>query len=495
MLERDKALAQLLAGTPLAVMKDASGAVLIVRRAGAQTEAEPTATSQLAQVIVTGTLRRTELQKTALSISALSESTLKDMGAEAMSDFYRKVPGLSIMDRGPNDKKLVLRGIQNDVATGNNTVGVYIDDIPVSLAGAQLDMNLFDVARVEVLRGPQGTLYGASSMTGTIKYITNRPDVRMFESTVQAGLAATRNGGNSHSAEAMVNVPLSEGQTALRVVGYKRHNAGYIDRVYPGQVVPAFAGTPADAFFPGSPPVRGHDAYTLAPITQKAANGHDVTGGRAALQYKPNGALVLTGTAMHEDSKVEDKFAHQPELYGDLRNGVTIRMPSHHQNSLYNLTAEYDLGPVALYASANHLRNDVAVNEQFTGVFPAELTPTGTELITRSSNRASTGELRLRSNQPGRLGWLAGLWSFHAKGSTTQIIQVQQGQQLRVVDETTPSHDRQWALFGELSYELLPKLTGTLGLRHWNIAQSFGPKTVDVEPAIFFLPPKAWTRW
>jgi iron complex outermembrane recepter protein len=447
-------------------------------------------TSVLEEVIVTATLRESALQSTPLSVSAITGETLEQMGAAQLSDFYRTIPGLSLMDRGPNQKKFTIRGIQNDVVTGGNTVGVYIDDIPVSLSASQVDLNVFDLDRVEILRGPQGTLYGASSMAGTIKYITRKPDLSAFASTVRAELSTTHEGGNSYSIEGMLNLPLLQDRLGLRLVGYHREYDGYIDKTYPGEVVPAFPGVPADGFFPGSPPVRGHGAYSVPAILSKDANEHEIDGLRTSLRLRANDDLTITATLLYEDSHVADSFAHQPDDVGDLQNAVPIRQPQDNENLLANLTVEYSLGAASLFSTTNYFDSDTQNNELFTNVFPADLTPGGTELLNTIGSQVFMQEVRLSSNNDSRWQWLGGAWFYDEETRFRQQLHVQFDRSLPVVDETTPVDNRQWALFGELSYALTDELTATAGVRYWDVSQSFGPKVVDIDPEIFFLSPR-----
>lgn len=442
----------------------------------------------LEEVIVTATLRESNLQSTPLSVSAITGDTLDAMGAADLSDFYRSVPGLFIMERGPNQKKFTIRGIQNDVVSGGSTVGVYLDDMPVSLSNTQVDLNLFDLERVEVLRGPQGTLYGASSMAGTIKYITRKPDLNEFSAAVRGDLSSTSGGGSNYAIEGMVNLPLIDDRLALRLVGYHRDFDGYIDKVYPGEVVPAFPGVPAGGFFPGSPAVRGHAAYSVPALQRENANDHQLDGMRGSLRFRPQDDLTLTATVVYEDSHIDESFAHQPDDVADLKNAVPISQPQDNESLLTNLTIEYDLGGVALYSTTNYFDSNGQNNELFTGLFPADLTPGGTELLNDFSSEVFMQELRLSSKRDSRLQWLGGAWYYSEDSSIRQRIHVQEGRALPVVDETTPSDNKQWALFGELSFALTDQFTATAGVRYWDVSQSFGPKYAALQPAIFFLP-------
>jgi outer membrane receptor protein involved in Fe transport len=211
--------------------------------AGAQTASDssgPPAPSR-DEVVVTATRFSTTLQKTPLSMDALSSGTLELTNVKSFNDFEMQVPGLSAQDVGPGDKRYAIRNIQ---APGEPQVGLYFDEIPIAgLVGesnndtgnAQPDLNLFDVERIEILKGPQGTLFGEGSMGGTIRVISKRPNLTDYESEVQANVASVNHGGVNKDGDAMLNVPLIQDWLAVRLVGYYRDDPGYIKEVLQNQ--------------------------------------------------------------------------------------------------------------------------------------------------------------------------------------------------------------------------------------------------------------------
>jgi iron complex outermembrane recepter protein len=194
----------------------------------------------LEEIVVTAQKFEEKLSETPLSVTALSAQNLAALGATQFRDFANTVPGLAFTTSGVGSTQVNLRGI----TTGGNvsaTVGIYVDEVPYGsstpfASGAQLalDVGLFDVSRVEILRGPQGTLYGASTMGGLLKYVTITPDTSAFSALTRAGFASTASGGVSYDAAAALNAPLAADKAAIRVSGFYSHGGGYIDNAANG---------------------------------------------------------------------------------------------------------------------------------------------------------------------------------------------------------------------------------------------------------------------
>ncbi|MEA3178580.1 MAG: iron complex outerrane recepter protein, partial [Gammaproteobacteria bacterium] len=195
----------------------------------------------LEEVVVTAQKKAEKLSETPLSVTAISNSQIEALGATQFRDIANTVPGLSITGNGVGQNQVNLRGITTgaDVAP---TVGVYVDDVPYgsstpfgNFAQLALDVGLFDLDRVEVLRGPQGTLYGASTMGGLIKYVTTMPDTNAFSGAARTGVSTTHNGGVSYDGAGAINAPLIPDIAAVRVSGFYSHDGGFIDNLALGQ--------------------------------------------------------------------------------------------------------------------------------------------------------------------------------------------------------------------------------------------------------------------
>src|SRR6202521_6206040 len=179
------------------------------------------------EVIVTAQKRVANLQDVPFSVSATSQDQIRNSGASDIVDLARNIAGFAVADLGPGQSQMAIRGISSgqvirDQPGLKEQVGVYLDESPISIALFTPDLELFDIDRFEVLRGPQGTLFGAGSEAGTLRYITNQPKLGVFEGTADASLEWPRNGTVGGSARAAVNMPLND-TTAVRFVGYEHH--------------------------------------------------------------------------------------------------------------------------------------------------------------------------------------------------------------------------------------------------------------------------------
>src|ERR1700733_13924869 len=213
-------------GLPLAAQGQASGAA---------------DSSSLNEIVVTANkLNAQKVLDIPVSIQAISGDALQAAGASGIMSIAGDIPGLSIQDLGPGDKKYVIRGINS---TGDSTTGVYYGEAVVSGSnsddggGFESDIRLYDMDRIEVLRGPQGTLYGASSMSGTIRFIPKAPDLHSLGGYVTAEGSETSHASGNYNFNGALNLPIIDGVLALRLVGWKISDSGYIDQVRVGQGV------------------------------------------------------------------------------------------------------------------------------------------------------------------------------------------------------------------------------------------------------------------
>ena len=195
----------------------------------------------LEEVIVTATKRETSLQETAMSISAIGGEAIDKRNLVGMEDYLPFIAGVSMQDRGAGQNDIVIRGISvGNQGESNPATGVYFGETPVTglnsttggEGGGSADIKMVDIERVEVLRGPQGTLYGAGSMGGTVRIIPNKPELSAFGGKIAAGYSQTgEEGGDNTMAQAVVNVPIIEDELALRAVAYQFDNDGFIDNI------------------------------------------------------------------------------------------------------------------------------------------------------------------------------------------------------------------------------------------------------------------------
>jgi len=309
----------------------------------------PPATSTVAEVVVTANKRSTQ---SALSvpdaIQAISGASLTKAGTIGFLDVAVKIPGLQIQDLGPGDRKYVIRGVNS---TGDATTGVYYDEAVISGSnandggGMEADIRLFDLDHVEVLRGPQGTLYGASSESGTIRYVTKKPNMDSFGGYVSAEGSDTEHGSGNYDINGAVNLPLIPDVLALRVVGWRIDDSGYIDqpRIQTGEL--------------------------------KGVNDDDVAGGRADLRFKPVNGLTIDAyyTSQTESSNGSPRYTppgdasfgglSYPAVQGcDLCNTDLTRSPYGERLDLFGVTVNYQMPYGTLTATTNQYNRHLQFN-------------------------------------------------------------------------------------------------------------------------------------
>ena len=284
------------------------------------------------EIIITAQRRAERLIDAPQSVTALTGQQLEQSGAIQFKDFANKVPGLTFATAGAGYTQISLRGVTTGVDIGP-TVAVYVDDVPYGSSSAfgganvfSLDFGLFDLNRVEVLRGPQGTLYGASSMGGVIRYITNEPDLNTFSGRARAAVSNTWHGGIGGALAATVNDPLLKGKAALRATGYAARDGGYIDNVG-----------------------RNKDDVNKA----------NIYGGRVDLLFAPAPALKVRVTALAQElhrngeATVDYSFAGNP-LFGRLDQRRLVDEPFDQSFRLVSGTINYDAGAFALTSISSY---------------------------------------------------------------------------------------------------------------------------------------------
>src|SRR5579862_1547264 len=248
--------------------------------------------SQLEEVVVTAEKRESTVQTTPISLTAVSGADIQARGLTDLSALVQSVPGVSLRTSGPGMAEFEMRGVSS---TGGNspTVGFYFDDTPLTAPAATnegkivISPALYDLNRVEVLRGPQGTLYGSGSMGGTIKVVPNAPNPEAFDASSEVVLADTDHGGFDHAENGMVNLPFWGDKAALRIVASYSYDSGWIDRVViaPGQF-PLPSGLVNGPYGPYYT-VRGN--VLAAPIATEYHDVNDVekSGVRLSAVFKP----------------------------------------------------------------------------------------------------------------------------------------------------------------------------------------------------------------
>jgi outer membrane receptor protein involved in Fe transport len=272
-------------------------------------------TGTLEEVIVTAQKRSEDLQKVPISLQVLSGTDLEQHNVSNFDDFAKLLPSVSYQSLGPGQSQVYFRGI----ASGNDglhagslpATGVYLDEIPVTTIGNTLDVHIYDIARVEALSGPQGTLYGASSLSGTLRIITNKPDPSAFSASYDVKADKFGKGGGGGEFEGYVNIPLAE-NIAVRLVGFYDYTGGYINNV---QTTDTFLlGVPA-AGIPNTP-----QSYSNAANVEQQFNPVQTYGGRGALKIDLNDTWSIMPQVLWQSQRAEGNFSFDPAK-GDLNVG------------------------------------------------------------------------------------------------------------------------------------------------------------------------------
>jgi outer membrane receptor protein involved in Fe transport len=307
-------------GMPLASAMLSSGGL-------AQTTTEAPDTTTLEEVVVTAQKRTEDLQKVPISLQVLGGDKLEQLQVSNFDDYAKLLPSVSYRSSGPGQTNLFFRGISS--TNGNVPLhagflpssGLYLDDIPVTTVAGALDIHVYDIARIEALAGPQGTLYGASSLSGTLRIITNAPDPSHFAAGYDVKGDKWKDGAGGGGVEGFMNIPLAD-HAAIRLVGYAQHDGGYINNVYRQDTFQRYSptGTPV-----AGGPAGGPDGYPdYAPVVtnngnvvQKDFNPVDTAGGRAALKLDLNDQWTVTPMIIGQHQKTSGDFTYDPH-FGDL---------------------------------------------------------------------------------------------------------------------------------------------------------------------------------
>jgi iron complex outermembrane recepter protein len=420
---------------------------------------------QLEEILVTARKTTERLQDIPMSLAVVTSEGIEKTGAITLEDLGRAVPGLTIVSAAPGQNSITLRGL-----SGNYTVGFYLDDTPLSVgignaeqpSNFDMDPALFDLDRVEVLRGPQGTLYGASSFGGTVRYITNQPNLNETHATAKATLSDTDNGGFNQEVDALVNQPLIPGYVAVRAMVFERDYSGYLDR------------------YPTDP--NNYLAVLPGPIDRNINTEHTY-GGRVAIEAKPSDAFSATLAAYYQRTDLGAPFTFDspPGSFDDPIQSRLVPEPSTDRMSLYTLTLQGDVRAVHLTSSTSYLDRyvfDAEDDSKPLDFFFPQPAIYPSPLFTEAGNHDFVEEVR-GSGSAGPVHALAGLFYAHAVSygslnwpTPPQYVPVFGDQP--AVYGWNDFLDIQKAVFGEVNIDLAPGLQATLGDRFYRQSQRYG---------------------
>ena len=370
-------------------------------------------------VIVTAQKREQSLIDVPQSVTVISGADLENQQASSIQDFLKLVPGLQLNQSTLGSGRIVLRGINTGGVA--STVATYVDETPFGSStglanGAILagDFDTFDVARIEVLRGPQGTLYGANSLGGLIKYVTNAPSTERVEARVRGTAETTKGGAASYRGNAMINVPLGDA-LAFRATGFFNRNGGWIDSI--------------------ATPTRNLAGTTITADRADNINDSKSYGGRASLLFKPSDAFDLRLTAFLQNirpdasSTVEvDPLTLKPR-YGRQTQSVFIPEFRDVDYRVYNGLLNYDFGFATLTSSSSYatqkqtLRTDLTYF--YSGLLQAALGFPANELLQdqRTNTTRYTQEVRVAGRRNDTFEWLLGAYYNDERGLIDQNLQ------------------------------------------------------------------------
>jgi iron complex outermembrane recepter protein len=447
------------------------------------------------EVIVTAQKREERLQNVPISIQALSTTKLDQLNIGSFNDYAALLPSVSFQTSSPGNVNVYIRGVASG-GDGNHSgplpsVGVYLDEQPITTIGGAVDVHIYDIARIESLAGPQGTLYGASSQAGTIRIITNKPEFGKTVSRLDFEANKVLEGGVGGKIEGMVNLPISD-RAAVRLVGFVQRDAGYIDNVFGTRT---FLGAPAGGGFAPGISVNNRQ------FVDDDFNSVDKAGGRAALRVDLNDNWTATATVMGQDQQARGVFG-QAESVGDLK--VQRFYPDKDNDRFYQAAltlegriANFDVTYAGAYlwrkidSISDYTDYAEAYDQLYAGVGGVAnyfyfQDSTGANIDPRQYivggdrfNKMSH-ELRVASPADNRLRVVAGayyqrqthdiLQDYIVPGLAPALSVNGRPGSLWLTDQRRI--DRDTAVFGELSFDIVKQLTLTAGVRAYEYENS-----------------------
>ena len=457
----------------------ASSTAPVVAQTASTDTAESGGPVKLEEIVVTATKRAQSLEKVPLSVTAYTQDTLDKEQAKDITDIVRLTPGVTLTPQVRGNtagSDISIRGISS--GAGAATVGIYIDEAPVQIRPDSLSSinpypKLFDLERVEVLRGPQGTLFGAGSEGGTIRFITPDPSLDHYSSYVRSDLSSMRGGDTSYEFGAAGGGPIINDELGFRVSAWYRRDGGYVDRI----------------------------SWQDQRLLDSDSNWDDSKVVRAALRWRPESNLNIIGSFYYQQNHINDSSIYWESYSSPSQNQFAsanvLAAPTHDHFSLPALKVTWDLGKISLISNTSYLdrRNENVYDNSslslavFTGyaptVLPAALGPYQAPGFLLDTQNVFTQEVRLQSNDDSsRLTWVLGLYYQHAHQDAANNIQNPYLDQALtyISGSPTPIHiplyqdlwflyaisdltDQEKSVFGQADFKLTDKLTLTAGVR------------------------------
>jgi outer membrane receptor protein involved in Fe transport len=422
----------------------------------AQEQSTPTGDTnppQLQEIVVTAQKFRENLQDVPLSLSVITAKDLNAWDATSLEQLQYAIPNLSAFQYGPGVEFIQIGGIATDV--GGPTVGQYVDEMsitaPTSLDVYTPDIRMLDMQRVEVLRGPQGALYGEGSMGGTIRYITASPSLTDYYGSAEMEGGSITDGGESYRADGVLSVPLIQDVLGLRLVaGYER-DGGWIDD----------------------------------PVTERSnINATEFSTFRGKLLFQPTQRLKLSLLVLHQKS---DQANQNLGFNGQIFSAV--QTPNDHQYDLVNGVADFDAGPVLVTESIGYLNSRMLEQFDLTGLYSPVLTALGLPpgFITQIAYPDNIGEhiindeLRLSSSATGPYHWVGGVFYQKTSVSNNTTTTTAPGSlPFTLLSDDAFNTNSELSLYGEGSYQITQNLDALAGLRYYEDHEAQQSTSVSV---------------
>lgn len=432
---------------------------------GTGTRAKP---KNLATIMVTAQKREQAAIDVPASVTSIDAASLARGGLDRLTDYVAQIPGMSLTSLKPGENQITIRGITTGLSQSAPTTSVYIDDAPIGsvnayTAGSQLapDLDPANLSRIEVLKGPQGTLYGAGAMGGMIRYVTTPPDFQSIKGTITAGGDSVDGGGTGGVGRFYVNLPLADNSMALQVSGFDQRYAGFIDDT------------------------NG----------RKDVNGAHLKGGRAAYTWIVNtnwkvAVSALTQQVHDDDDQTEDVDGKTLRpLYGNYIQNAAIPQPANTKLDVYNLSIHGQIGNFALVSSTTYQTLDANAVGDVTPTYGVLLGPllgipdlgTGISLVT--STKRWSQEFRLDSSAfDDKLQYEGGAYFTREQDtnripgitpfSTTTLAPI--ALPFNLVKAEIDSTYREYSAFANATYAFTPKFSLQGGLRYSSDHQTYG---------------------
>jgi len=418
------------------------------------------------EIVITATKREARLQDVPLSVRALQGDDLIKIGAVDLEGYARTIPGIALDENGPGQNRVNIRGLAA-VSGRASTVGYYIDEVSQS-QNQQSDLELYDIRSVEILRGPQGTLYGEGSIGGSILVHTNKPNLEGFEVSGDMELSSLSKGGEGFAAHGMLNIPLVDDVLAMRVVGYYRDDSGYIDNISTGK-------------------------DDVNDLTRK--------GGRVQVLYQPSEEFDITLGAYYQEMVTGSLQTQNPRI--GVRYQTFAPTDESNVQDIFQVSGllNYDFGAATLTSVTGYYERDQMLNQVISQFVATGGAVDDDTFLHRTNDEPTTifnHETRLTSNGDNDFDWIVGVYHSRRDQSFNQTIGSITGttRDPAFISFLETFEVRQYAAFGEGSYALLDNLDLTVGLRYYKEKYSFNGEEIFFGSSTFKTPPNGSdTSW